>query len=150
MSQRIARSIVIAAPAQAVWQTLTRPELMRRWMGEPEMNIEVETDWAVGGPITVRGFHHTQFTDTGTVLLFEPCTALRYTHLSSVSRLPDVPESYTTLDFRLAEAGGGTTLSVTLTGFPTEVIFKHLDFYWRGTLAVVAEHALATASGGSR
>lgn len=35
---------------------------------------------------------------------------------------------------------GDTDLTVTLTGFATESIFKHLDFYWRGTVGVLKRH----------
>ena len=71
------------------------------------------------------------------VLAFEPPTVLRYSHLSSLSRLPDAPESYSVFEFRLAQRGGGTSLTVLLSGFPTESIRKHLEFYWRGTLGVL-------------
>lgn len=131
------RSVTIAAPATAVWAALTEPAQMKQWMGEPEMDLDVVTDWVVGGPIEVRGFLHKRFVNTGVVVVCDPPRALRYTHLSSISRLPDVPESYTTLDFRLAPDGAQTTLTVTISGFPTTSIFKHLDFYWRGTLSIL-------------
>ena len=137
MVKEIARSIVINARAAAVWETLTNSELMRQWLGEPEMRIEVVTDWAEGSPILIRGFHHAKFENKGTVLRFEPLESLRYSHLSSLSRLPDRPESYSVFDFRLKPLEESTSLTVTVTGFPTESIFKHLDFYWRGTIVVL-------------
>ncbi|MGE0789564.1 MAG: SRPBCC domain-containing protein [Sandaracinaceae bacterium] len=130
-------AIEIAAPREAVWDSLTRPEAIAAWLGEPEMELAVETDWSVGGPIVIRGFHHVRFEDRGRVVRFAPCERLTYTHLSSISRLPDVPESYTTLDFRLDAVGGDTALRLTLSGFPTEPIEKHLRFYWRGTLPIL-------------
>lgn len=137
--ERIERTIIINASRSAVWEALTTPELMEQWMGEPEMMVEVETDWTVGGPILTRGFHYRRFENKGTVLRFEPTEALRYSHLSSASRLPDRPESYSVFEFRLEPAGDGTSLTVLVTGFPTESIFKHLDFYWRGTLGVLKQ-----------
>ncbi|HYX92271.1 MAG TPA: SRPBCC domain-containing protein [Myxococcaceae bacterium] len=137
LTSAIARSVVINARAAAVWDALTNPELMRQWLGEPEMRIEVVTDWAEGSPILIRGFHHAKFENKGTVLRFEPLGSLRYSHLSSLSRLPDRPESYSVFDFRLKPLEEGTSLTVTVTGFPTESIFKHLDFYWRGTIVVL-------------
>jgi uncharacterized protein YndB with AHSA1/START domain len=128
--------VTIGAPPAAVWEALTTPELMKQWMGEPEMDVAVETDWVVGGPIRVTGFHHARFENRGTVLRFEPNQELRYSHLDSVSRLPDVPENYSVIDFRLTPVEGGTSLTVTLSGFPTESILKHLEFYWRGTIGV--------------
>ena len=138
-------SIVIAAAPAAVWEALTVPAQMTRWMGEPEMKVEVLTDWRVGGPIVVRGFHVAQFHNTGTVLAFEPPCLLRYSHLDSISRLPDTPENHSVLEFRLTPVAAGTALTIAFSGFPTESIFKHLDFYWRGTLGVLKRHVEAGA-----
>ncbi|MBL8933407.1 MAG: SRPBCC domain-containing protein [Archangium sp.] len=80
-----------AAPL-VVWRALTTPELMTRWMGEPSMQLEVNTTWTVGNPIRISGFHHARFENTGTVLEFEPPHALRYSHLSSLSRRSATPE----------------------------------------------------------
>src|SRR5262245_32870098 len=98
---RVERTLSIAATPAVVWRALTEPALMCQWMGEPEMQIEVDTDWTVGGPLVVRGFHHVRFEGRGTVRAFEPERALEYTQLSSVSRLPDVPESHHVIGFAL-------------------------------------------------
>lgn len=113
---------------------------MKAWMGEPEMMLGIDTDWVIGSPIVVRGVHYGSFKNTGLVLAFEPRTRLAYTHLSSLSRLPDEPSSYTTLEFRVTEATHATSLKLRATGFPTASIFKHLDFYWGGTLEVLKRH----------
>jgi hypothetical protein len=62
---------------------------------------------------------------------------LQYSHLSSLSRLPDTPENHSVFEFRLAQAAGGTALTLAPRDFPTEAIFKHLDFYWRSTLGIL-------------
>lgn len=133
----VERTIAINALPPTVWNALIRPELMKRWMAEPEMRLEISTDWAVGSPITIRGFHHVRFENKGTVLQVEPCRVLRYTHLSSLSRLPDRPEHYSIVEFRLAAAQDETALTLTLGNFPTATIQKHLDFYWRTTLEIL-------------
>ena len=138
--QSFEQSIFIDAPANAVWESLTHSHLMKEWMGEPEMAIEVETDWTVGGPIVVRGFHHVPFENTGAVLEFEPMARLAYTHLSSLSRLPDTPENYTTLEFTLESIGDTASIAFAATGFPSDTIFKHLQFYWSGTLEILKRH----------
>lgn len=102
------------------------------------MKLEVLTDWTVGSPIFVSGLHHVRFTNKGTVLRFEPSSVLQYSHLSSVSRLPDKPESYTIIEFRLEPSGASSSLlTVKLTNFPTDSIFKHLQFYWNTTIHVL-------------
>ncbi|HTA40835.1 MAG TPA: SRPBCC domain-containing protein [Bryobacteraceae bacterium] len=131
-------SATINAPPSAVWRALTDPALMKQWMAEPEMRIDIVTNWRVGGPIVVSGWHHINFENKGIVLGFEPNSTLRYSHLSSVSRLPDKPENYTIIEFRLRQAGAeSTSLNLSISGFPTESIFRHFDFYWRTTIHVL-------------
>jgi uncharacterized protein YndB with AHSA1/START domain len=145
MSQSFSHAVSIRAPASVVWACLTRVECMRAWMGEPEMALEIAADWRVGGAIVMRGFHHERFESTGTVLAFEPERLLRYTQLSSLSRLPDVPENHALLEFRLEAAGDAegdaTALTVTASRFATLEIYKHLQFYWAGTLGILKRQA---------
>ena len=139
VTQRVEHVVVIAASPGDVWRVLTTPALMTSWMGEPEMQLEIDTDWRVGAPVEVRGVHHVAFRNTGTVLRVDPGRALAYTHLSSLSRLPDTPENHTEIAFALAAAGEGTSLTLTLSRFPTESIARHLDFYWRTTLGILKQ-----------
>lgn len=141
MAARFAEDILMDVPVPAVWRLLTEPAHMRAWMGEPEMRLEISADWRVGGMISVRGQHHGRFENRGTVLVFEPRQRLCYTHLSSVSRLPDVPESYVRFDFTLSPEEGGTRLELQLTNFPTDSIYRHLAFYWSGTLPILKRYA---------
>lgn len=134
---QIRKQIIIAAPRPAVWDALTNPDSIRQWMGAPEMRIEVITDWKAGEPILITGFHHVAFENKGAILQFDPEKALRYTHLSSVSRLPDEPASYSVIGFELASVATGTSVTLTVDNFPTEVIFRHLDFYWRTTMELL-------------
>ena len=106
-------------------------------MGEPEMNIRIETGGQVGSLMIVRGFHHGSFENTGSVLAFDPPDKLVYTHLSSISNLPDEAGNYTVQSFELKPAGAKTVLHISLTRFPTESILKHLEFYWRNTAPLI-------------
>jgi uncharacterized protein YndB with AHSA1/START domain len=134
MAQQIVETITIKAPPYKVWDTLTNTDLMKQWMGEPEMQIEVITDWKVGSPIVIKGFHHVKFENKGTVLHYDPNKMLKYNYLSSISRLADQPEHYTSIEFTLSPEEDQTRLILTLSNFPTESIFKHVGFYWRTTI----------------
>lgn len=125
---------MVGVPAERVWEYLTSPGPMKAWMAWPEMALEIETDWAVGSPVIMRGFHHVSFENTGTVLEFAPAKRLAYTHLSSLSHLPDVAESYSVLEFSLEVEGRVTALNLRASGFPTDSIFRHLQFYWGGAM----------------
>ncbi len=130
------KTININAPASKVWEALTNPDLMKKWMSETE--IEIITDWQVGSPMTIRGnLHGIKFKNTGTVLQFEPEQILRYSHLSSLSRLPDKTENYSIIEFKLSPLADQTALTLTLSIFPTETIYKHLAFYWNVTLEIL-------------
>jgi len=41
MINRIEKTITIRTKSSIVWKTITEPELMKQWMGEPEMEIEI-------------------------------------------------------------------------------------------------------------
>jgi len=103
------------------------------------MEIGIETDWKLGSPMVVSGFHHSHFRNIGVVLEFKPMERLSYTHLSSLSRLPDEPANFTTVTFSLAPQGEATSLALLVAGFPTVSIFKHLQFYWVGTLGILKQ-----------
>jgi uncharacterized protein YndB with AHSA1/START domain len=135
----VENSDTIKAPPSEVWRALTDPGLMKQWMAEPEMRVEIITDWKVGSPMIVKGHHNdVDFENKGTVLEFKPNSILRYSHLSSLSRLPDTAENYTMIEFRLARTEeNATSFYVRTSNFPSESIFKHWRFYWRVTVGVV-------------
>ncbi len=134
---KIEKTISIAATPDKIWAYLTQPELMEKWIGEPEMNIKVETDWVIGKPITIKGFHHIDFQNTGKILAFVPHQLIRYNHLSSLSKLPARLENYTTISFSLQPLGNTTQITIVLENFPSETIYRHLDFYWQGTIHIL-------------
>jgi uncharacterized protein YndB with AHSA1/START domain len=139
MADKFSTTISINSNPARIWTTLTSPEIMTKWIGDPEMKIEVETDWKVNSPIFIRGFHHVEFENKGTVLQFDKETKLSYSHLSSISRLPDKTESYSILEFTLTPNGKFTSLTLDITNFPTESIRKHLEFYWKTTITTIKE-----------
>ena len=130
------RTISIDAPPSKVWAALTSSELMKVWMSEAV--VDIVTDWQVGSPIIIVGqVYKKPFENKGLVLLFEEEKELQYTHLSALSGLPDIPENHSKIEFRLTPDNAGTILSLTVSNFPTEAIYRHLAFYWNVTLHVL-------------
>jgi uncharacterized protein YndB with AHSA1/START domain len=123
------RTATINAAPSEVWRALTDPDLMKQWIAEQEMRVGIITDWKVGSPIIVKGHHNNvDFENKSTALHFEPNSILRYSHFSSLSRLPDKAENYTIIEFRLARTEeNSTSLNVTISNFPSESIFKHFE-----------------------
>lgn len=140
MTENFATSISINAEPSKVWAALTDPKIISDWMGAPEMKLEVETSWKINSPIFIRGFHHIKFENKGIVLKYIDNELLSYSHLSSVSRLSDKIENYSVLEFVLTTANKQTTLTLSISNFPTETIQKHLAFYWRGTIHRIKEY----------
>lgn len=60
MLDKFSASVTINSVPSAVWTALTDPGLMVKWMGDPELEIEVLTNWELGSPIVIRGFHHSK------------------------------------------------------------------------------------------
>jgi len=103
-----------------------------------ETEIRIGTDWNVGNPFILNGkLHGISFENKGTVLQFEREKVLKYSHLSSLSRLADEARNYSSIEVILAPLDNQTSLTVTLSNFPTESIYKHLVFYWNGTLEIL-------------
>ncbi|WP_212113407.1 SRPBCC family protein [Burkholderia cenocepacia] len=133
----VERVIFVAAPVEILAARLADPARMAEWMGDEAMPVSVEHEGRAGGSIVVRGRQHVPFENRGRILRWDPPRRFSWTHLSTLSNLPDEPASYTTLDFALEPTRGGTMLSFTMHGFPTLVIRKHLVLYWRVTLDVI-------------
>jgi uncharacterized protein YndB with AHSA1/START domain len=139
MSIEIESQIVIHAVPSVVWNYLTMPELMKKWMGDEEMQLEVLTEWNINGPIVIKGFHHEAFINKGTILMFQPEVILQYTHLSSLSELNDRIENYTILTFALESIGSDTLLKIKIVNFPTDSIYRHMALYWNATVSVIKD-----------
>ncbi|AYB34060.1 SRPBCC family protein [Chryseolinea soli] len=140
MPDKFSTTVTINSEPAEVWSALIDPDRMTKWMGEADMGIEVHTDWKIEAPILIRGFHHVKFENKGRVLKYEKERRLSYSHLSSVSRLPDKQENYSILEFILTPIGNHTTLALSIENFPTETIQKHLEFYWKTTMLAIKEN----------
>ena len=139
MIEKFSTDVTVQAKPAAVWAALTEPPRMAQWLAEPEAQIQVVTNWQINSPISIRGFHHVKFENKGIILHYDQERKLAYTHLSSVSRLPDRAENYSILEFTLTPTDQFTHLRLTIENFPTESIQKHLAFYWRTTLFLFKE-----------
>lgn len=141
--QQFTRSVHIDTSPEAVWEVITQPAQIKKWMAETPLDID--TTWEPGSPITISGpWYKTQFENKGKVLCFDPPSRLSYTHLSSLSRLADDTENQTIYDFTLTSKDGtGTELTFTAKQFATSAIYHHLAFYW----TVVIHKIKAVAEG---
>ena len=124
-------TITINAPAARVWDALTQPELIKRYL----FGTQVTTDWQAGSPIVYEGtWEGKAYRDKGTVLQVEPGKLLVSTFWSSLSGLPDVPENYQTVRYELSTEGSGTRLTVTQDNNATQEDANHSAQNWSTVL----------------
>ena len=98
-------SRVIPAKADEVWETLTSKAGMKAYM----LGADVETDWKVGSPITMKGeFGGKPYEDKGEVRSFEPHKKLAYTHVSSAA-----PDAEHLVTVELEPKGDATEVIIT-------------------------------------
>lgn len=95
----VLRTLLVDAPAAAVWEALIDPSLARLYMGATPC-----CDLQRGKPI--QWYMREESGDRtlvakGTLMAFQPESRLRYTYYTIASKLPDEPASHTTVDFHL-------------------------------------------------
>lgn len=139
-NQLIHLEITINASAEHVWAVLTQPELIEKWMLDTP--VEIGTEWREGGKLQEQGdLHGLSFENRGKIIRFDPPAALEYTHWSTLSLIPDEPQNYSILQFKLQTADNSTDLTLTISNLVTFEIFKHLEFYWKVALHLLKEVA---------
>ncbi len=121
-------TVVIDAPEAKVWEALTDPAMIERYM----FGARVDSEWTKGSRITWRGRWQGQpFEDHGVILDIDPGKLIRYTHYSRLSGAPDVPESYHTVTVRLSREETGTRVTLVQDNNETEEARAHSQGSWK-------------------
>ncbi len=96
----------------------------------------VVSDWREGGAIVWKGeWQGKHYEDKGVILRVEPGRALKYSHFSPLSDLPDTPANYHTVTIELADEGDHTRVSLSQDNNPTEQAREHSAKNWEIMLA---------------
>lgn len=121
----------ISAAPQQVWDALTDPDAIEHFM----FGAKVDTDWEEGSAITWSGeYDGKPYQDKGEILEVVESRRLRLTHYSPLSGDDDVPESYHTLDYRLADEGDKTRLTLDQDGNDSEEQAEEFAGNWQAML----------------
>jgi uncharacterized protein YndB with AHSA1/START domain len=119
------------APASKVWEALTKPDLIKKYL----FGTDVISDWKVGSPILYRGeWQGKPFEDKGQILEIEPERLLVSTHWSPLSGVPDAPENYHTVTYRLLEKDSGTEVTIFQDNNASEDEKTHSEQNWKAVL----------------
>ncbi|MES2779393.1 MAG: SRPBCC domain-containing protein [Bacteroidota bacterium] len=125
----VTKTVHIHAPESSVWNAITQPQKLQQWMSESP--IIVTSEEVVGGIFSIKGkMNGAPYESKGFVLAWEPNRHFQYSYWNKISRIPDVPENYSILDFRLTSIETGTTLTFTQNNFIGKASFEHSNYYW--------------------
>lgn len=120
-------SITINAPIFRVWDALINPQAIKVYM----FGAHVMSDWEKGSEIVWRGqWKSKTYEDKGTILEMEKERLLQYSHYSPLSGLPDEPENYHLVTFKLTDKGAQTHVSLMQDNNPNERVRQHSEENW--------------------
>ncbi len=116
-TDRIEKSIVLRAPRSRVWRALSDPDEFGRWFGVRLVGAFTPGARVTGRITTPPGYEHLKVEMV--VETVEPESTFSYRwHPYAVDPETDYSsEPMTLVEFRLAEAGDGTVLTVVESGF---------------------------------
>lgn len=124
-------STIINAPVSAVWEALTKPEIIKQYF----FGTDTITDWKVGGQLKFTGeWEGKKYEDKGTVLKFEPNKLLQYNYWSSMAGIEDKAENYVTITYFLSGEKNKTTLTISQENISDEKTKEHSSQNWKKVL----------------
>ena len=124
-------TIGIKAPVEEVWNALIDPDLIKKYL----FGTNVITDWKVGSPILYKGMWKGKaYEDKGIILNIIPNRLLETTYWSGMSGIPDIPENYKKVNYKLVPNNNGTSLTLTQDNNATEEEKKHSEQNWKMVL----------------
>lgn len=125
-------SVNIRAPLAKVWDGLTNPDVIKRYM----MGASVTSDWKRGSPITWKGeWKGRPFEDRGKVLEVQPGRHLKYSHYSPLSGGEDKPENYHNVTVELWGTDGDVRVELEQDNNKTCVARDDSQKNWESMLA---------------
>lgn len=107
-------SVSITAPKSKVWDAITNPAQIKKYL----FGTETVTDWKTGSPIVFRGvWEGKPYEDKGTILEIEKEKVLKYNYWSNFSGDKDEPANYSIVTYTLSGERGRTMFTLTQDNF---------------------------------
>ena len=122
----VSESIEINSPPSAVWNALTDPEIIKKYL----FGTETITDWKKGSEVIFQGEYgenkQHKYRDKGVILQNILNKELSYSYWSGFSGLEDKPENYSIVTYTLEPLEDNKTLFTwTQQGYATEENYQH-------------------------
>lgn len=124
-------SVLIHAPVARVWQALTDPALIKKYL----FGTETKSDWEKGSSIVWSGVHEgKKYQDKGTIVDIVPEKLLHTTHFSSMSGKEDKPENYHHVVYELTREDENTTITISQDNIANEKELGQMEKNWNMVL----------------
>jgi len=121
-------SVSINSPIGKVWNALTNPEVIKRYM----FGTNVISSWKEGSPIVWKGeWEGKRYEDRGTILKLRLNRLIEYSHFSPLSGKMDLPENYHTVSVELMSDGAKTVVSLSQDNNESEQAREHSEKNWK-------------------
>lgn len=150
VTDRIERSIVIAAPRARVWRMISNAEEFGRWFGADLRGQSFAVGQRAQGPITIPGFTHVQFDVIVERVEPEHTFSWRWHPYAVDPKVDYSQEERTVVTWTLQDApGGGTLVKTVEAGFDKVPPHRRMEAFrmnsggWDGQLENIRRHATA-------
>ena len=122
---------VFSSPVSKIWSALTDKEKVKQYF----YGTEVTSTWKPGSDIVFRGeWDGKAYEDKGKIIEVENEKLIKYSYISSFSGLPDLPENYAIITYRLKPIDDGTELTIIQEGFKDEKSWDDSKNGWKFVL----------------
>ena len=102
-------TLIIKASIEKIWDTLTKPELVKQW----QYGSDVITDWKPGSAIRFRTeWEDKVFEQWGKVMEIIPQRLIKYSLFAPGPNLEDKPENYFIMSYVLTKEEGHIKLEI--------------------------------------
>lgn len=129
-------STTISAERSAVWEALTKPEIVKEYF----FGTNLSTTWEPGAPIIFTGeWQGKTYEDKGTVLAYKNEEMLQYSYWSSMSGIEDTPENHVILTYRIGGENGNVTVTIIQENIPDEKMRDHSIENWKKVLKALKD-----------
>lgn len=124
-------STSIRGSTEEVWAAMLDAARQPTWLG----GFRFEGAWRVGAPLGLVGsLEGKAHREDGVLLGLDPGRLLRYSHFSSLWRVPNTAANHAILTLTLEGTAAGTIVSLHHALPEVEAIAQHSRFFWRGAL----------------
>lgn len=121
----------VKAPIAEVWDALINPAKIKQYL----FGTDTHCDWKVGSSLRFTGeWEGKPYEDKGTILAIEKEKVLSYNYWSNFSGMPDVPENYQIITFRVKEVSGKTEIQLTQQNIRSDEAKAHSQENWKMVL----------------